>query len=103
MPLAPGPLIPSKGRQSQVCAPFQPGSTTGRGVSIKSHFGDVFQLFLSGGYFLGEPTGQSRVWSSWQPSLRIQAFPAVARGQPLVRELRSRKLHGAPLPKGLLV
>lgn len=44
----------------------------------------------------GETTGQSRVWSSWQPRVRIQAFPAVARGQSLLRELGSRKLHVLP-------
>lgn len=44
----------------------------------------------------GETTGQSRVWSSWQPRVRIQSFPAVAHGQSLLRELGSCKLHVLP-------
>lgn len=52
-PTAPGPLVPSKGRQAQVCATSQPRSTTGWGCPPEAFLGMYFSSFLQVATFWG--------------------------------------------------
>ena len=68
----------------------------------KATWGMYFSSFFHVATFWGKP--QISLGSGAPGSLvLVQAFPAGARSQSLLRELGPGKLHGAPLPKGSLV